>query len=1181
MKRDNNYVVYHLHSDLSNGVTNIDSITKYNEYVDYAASLGMKAMGFAEHGNVLEWTFKKAKIEAKGMKYIHAEEFYVTEKIWWNDENEINKYAESLLGCDEKEAQEKIYEYMLSTRKQKRDNYHCVLIAKNYDGVRELNKLSSIAFNREDGHYYYTPRITFKELINTSDNIIICTGCLASILASDNTFLKDQFISFLTQNKHRCFLEIQHHNVQKQKDYNIALWKLSQETNVPIITGTDTHALNEEHLKGRSILQKSKDIHFDDEDGWDLTFKTYEELLKAYEVQNALPMDVVKEAINNTNVLADMIEEFKMDKSYKYPKLVEDNEQYIRQKIAEGIKEKGIDKYPNYNEYLEQIEREMDAYKHNKALDFIILEQDYKSEVRKEDIHCGWSRGSVSGSIIAYILGITDVDSIKYDLNFDRFMNVERVSLADVDSDWFDNERYVVREHLFNDARLNCCNIITFNTIQLKGAIKDVGRALGYSVGEAQDIANSVYVDEESGKETVPDEVRNKHKELFKYVDIVVGTITSIGRHAAGLVVSTNDLEADFGTLSLSTDPRPVSQIYMKEIDALNYVKLDILGLDCVGLIENTCRDIGIPYLSPDTLNFNDEEVWKDIAKDTALVFQFESGFASDFLKQCLSEKTINNIKKYNPNFSYLDVMAMASGAIRPAGASYRDELSKGVFNDNGNKQLNNFLAPTLGYLVYQEQIIGFLNKFCGYTMGQADVVRRHFSKKTGTENDIPMIKEGFVHTMTTDYNISEEEAEHIITNFLVVIKDASDYLFSRNHSIPYSMLGYACAWLRHYYPLETLTEALNIYSGGNSDAAKQKLENIKEYIKSKNITINPIKFGKSRSKFFYDRSGNSIYQGVAAIKNLNGKVAEELYELSQNKRYNNFIDLLIDIKNTTSLQNDQLDILIKLDYFSDFGEVNELTYITSKFNILYDKNKGFKKSIKQAKLGLDPEFVIPYCEEYKAAEVKEVNINAIATAITDSDRQQKYREIVKQCEKHKKTGEFNGYNYEKLFKLTEMPEDVKQRFATKISEAEYKNIDAYKLLTNIKYMGKPFSVKQLVSAQQEFMSYIDYINPNLDPRYVVVTQLDTSYSPKFAAYCLKNGKTEVMKVRKTRSGKGSLVYTTFKEQPFENGDILYMKKCKKEPKAKMVDGEWTRDYMNKEWWLYDYDIKEGINIDT
>ena len=763
----NNYVVYHLHSDLSNGVTNIDSITKYNEYIDYAASLGMKAMAFSEHGSVMEWTFKKEKIESKGMKYIHAEEFYITESL-----------------------DEKI-----------RDNYHCVLIARNYEGVRELNRLSSIAFNRNDNHFYYVPRITYEELINTSDNIIICTACLASILASNNALLKERFIVFLTQNKHRCFLEIQHHNVDKQKNYNKALWHLSQTSGIPLITGTDTHALNEEHLRGRLVLQKSKDIHFDDEDGWDLSFKTYDELIEAYTKQNVLPMDVVKEAIDNTNKLADMIEEFTLDRTYKYPKLVDDSEAYIRQKIKEGIKTKGIDKYPNYNVYLEQIEREMDAYKHNKALDFIILEQDYKSKIKNQNINCGWSRGSVSGSIIAYILGITDVDSIKYDLNFDRFMNVERVSLADVDTDWFDTERYVVREHLFNDNRLNCCNIITFNTIQLKAAIKDIGRALGYTVQEAQAIADTTRKNEETGKEEIPEEIRNKHKEMFKYVDIVIGTITSIGRHAAGLVVSTNNLEEDFGTLSLSTDPRPVSQIYMKEIDALNYVKLDILGLDCVGLIENTCRDINIPYITPDTIDFNDKEVWKDIAKDTALVFQFESGFASDLLKQCLSEETIKRVEEVNPNFSYLDIMSMASGALRPAGASYRNELSKGIFNDNGNKQLNDFLAPTLGYLVYQEQIIGFLNKFCGYTMGQADVVRRHFSKKTGTENDIPLIKSGFIKTMTTEYGVSQEEAEKIITNFLVVIKDASDYLFSRNHSIPYSMLGYTCAWLRHYYP--------------------------------------------------------------------------------------------------------------------------------------------------------------------------------------------------------------------------------------------------------------------------------------------------------------------------------------------------------------------------------------------
>lgn len=1137
---EDNYVVYHLHSDLSNGVTNIDSITKYNEYIDYAASLGMKAMAFSEHGSVMEWTFKKEKIESKGMKYIHAEEFYITESL-----------------------DEKI-----------RDNYHCVLIARNYEGVRELNRLSSIAFNRNDNHFYYVPRITYEELINTSDNIIICTACLASILASNNALLKERFIVFLTQNKHRCFLEIQHHNVDKQKNYNKALWHLSQTSGIPLITGTDTHALNEEHLRGRLILQKSKDIHFDDEDGWDLSFKTYDELIEAYTKQNVLPMDVVKEAIDNTNKLADMIEEFTLDRTYKYPKLVDDSEAYIRQKIKEGIKTKGIDKYPNYNVYLEQIEREMDAYKHNKALDFIILEQDYKSKIKSQNINCGWSRGSVSGSIIAYILGITDVDSIKYDLNFDRFMNVERVSLADVDTDWFDTERYVVREHLFNDKRLNCCNIITFNTIQLKAAIKDIGRALGYTVQEAQAIADTTRKNEETGKEEVPEEIRNKHKEMFKYVDIVIGTITSIGRHAAGLVVSTNNLEEDFGTLSLSTDPRPVSQIYMKEIDALNYVKLDILGLDCVGLIENTCRDINIPYITPDTIDFNDKEVWKDIAKDTALVFQFESGFASDLLKQCLSEETIKRVEEVNPNFSYLDIMSMASGALRPAGASYRNELSKGIFNDNGNKQLNDFLAPTLGYLVYQEQIIGFLNKFCGYTMGQADVVRRHFSKKTGTENDIPLIKSGFIKTMTTEYGVSQEEAEKIITNFLVVIKDASDYLFSRNHSIPYSMLGYTCAWLRHYYPLETLTEALNIYSDGGTDSAKQKFDNIKEYIKSRGIIIKPIKFGKSRAKFFYDKNDNSIYQGVAAVKNLNERVAEELYELSQNNTYDNFVDLLFDMKEKTSLKSDQLNILIKLDYFSDFGEANALTYIVTVFNTLYDK--GWKKNIKQEKLMLPHEFAVAFCDEYKPEVVKEVNFDAMAAALPP-EKKQEFWSIVEQCKKFKKDGTPNGYNYEKFFKLTEFPEDLKKRFATKTSPAEYKGIHAYDLLRNLRYKGHKMSLQNKIRYQQEYLSYIDYVNPDLDPRWVVVTGLDTKYSPRFNAYCLKNGQTCQIKVRKNRKSSKHNYYlvNTYEDTPFNNGDILYMVKCKEEPKAvRGEDGKWVRDYNNKEWWLYEYQVK-------
>lgn len=383
-----NYVVYHLHSMSSNGVTNIDSVTKYTEYVDYAHSLNMKAMAFSEHGCIFEWVHKKEYIEQHNMKYIHSAEVYLTE-----DNNTDNKH---------------------------RDNYHCILIAKNYDGVKELNKLISKSFNRNDYHYYYAPRISFEELFNTSDNIIVTSACLGNPLNKGNESTKKRFLNFLIKNKHRCFLEIQHHNCEEQIKYNKMLYFISQKTNIPLIAGTDTHCLNDKHVKGRAILQKSKNVFFEDEALWDLTFKTYDELVSTYKTQNALPEEVYLKAIENTNVMADMVEEFELDYSHKYPKLYDDSEKAIKEKIVNGIKNRGVDKYDNFDEYKNKIQYELETYKHNGAIDFLLLEEDYKTALKKQGISFGYSRGSVSGSIIAYLLGITEVDSIKYNLNFER-----------------------------------------------------------------------------------------------------------------------------------------------------------------------------------------------------------------------------------------------------------------------------------------------------------------------------------------------------------------------------------------------------------------------------------------------------------------------------------------------------------------------------------------------------------------------------------------------------------------------------------------------------------------------------------------------------------------------------------------------------------------------------------------
>jgi DNA polymerase-3 subunit alpha len=399
-----NYTPYHIHSDISNATTIMDSVTKYKSYIQKAKECGMSAFGFSEHGSVFAWYNKKCEIEKAGMKYIHACEFYVTKNIELNENNEPIKI---------------------------RDNYHCVLIAKNYEGFKELNELTSKSFNREDGHFYFNPRITYEELKNTSDNIIITTACLGGLLNSNDEELANDFLQWVAKNKHRCFLEVQHHNTNEQARYNAYMLSYHRKYNIPLIAGTDTHSLDERFAKGREILLKAKDTRFDNEDGWDMSFKTYEELVQAYKEQGILPKEIYLEAIENTNRMAEMVEEYVIDDSKKYPKLYADSEKAFKEKIAQGIKWRGIDKKPNFKEYRDKILYEYDTYKYNEAIDFMLLEEDYKTALRKKGIPFGYSRGSVSGSVIAYLLGITEVDSIKYNLNFERFMNKERVSLAD------------------------------------------------------------------------------------------------------------------------------------------------------------------------------------------------------------------------------------------------------------------------------------------------------------------------------------------------------------------------------------------------------------------------------------------------------------------------------------------------------------------------------------------------------------------------------------------------------------------------------------------------------------------------------------------------------------------------------------------------------------------------------
>ena len=932
-----NYTILHLHSMLSNGVTNIDSVTRYDQYIDHAAELGMKAIAFSEHGSIFQWVKKKLHTEEMGMKYIHAQEFYLTQTL-----------------------DEKI-----------RDNYHCLLIAKNYDGVLELNKLSSKAFNRDDNSFYYVPRITIEDVKNTSDNIIVSTACLGGVLNKAPDDVRWDFYHWLCEHKDRCFLEIQPHLDPAQKSYNNTLWALSKQSGLRLLMCTDTHALNSTHVDGRRILQKAKNIHFDGEDKFHLEMMSYDELVQLCRMQDALPMDVYLDAIEMTNTVADMIEAFDLDYSYKYPHLWGDNsEAVLRAKIADGVVWRGVDKLPNYQEYLDRIEYEMKAYVHNGAIDFMLLMEDIIAWCKTQDILVGYGRGSCNGSVIAYLLGITEMDSIKHGLNFERFMNTERVSLSDIDTDFPPSRINEVKQYIFNKHGLYCSDIVTFNTIALKGAIRDVGRALEMPLDEVGQICNTVEQDE--------NKCRDKYPELFKYVDIVNGCVVSVGNHPCGLVVSPHSIDDRMGLFTTSTDDVPISQINMKEVDLQNYVKLDLLKLDTIELINETCKLAGIERLTPDNVDINDKAVWDSIRDDTTAIFQWEGTTGDRYIKQLLSESNIQKFKALNPNIDYMTLLSIGNGAIRPAGASYRDDLANGVIRKSGNAAIDEFMKPTFGYLVFQCQIIQFLHEYCGYTMGEADVVRRHFAKKTGTDKDIPQIKAGFAKTMAERYNMNQDESDKVIADFIQVIIDASNYLFSLNHSQPYSYEGYVSGWLRYHYPLQFLTVAMNINQG-----KEEKTAALTAYAHKVGIRIKSPKFRHSRSDYFCDVDENTIYKGLGSIKYMSADVAEALYSM-RDMQFKNFIDVLFAIQQLEVKPDArQLDILVKIGYFAEFGPAKALL-----LGIDVYKNFSKCKTIKLDKwveMGYNVDMLEPYAGKLTEKTASQLDNRGIILSILRS----------------------------------------------------------------------------------------------------------------------------------------------------------------------------------------------------
>lgn len=883
--------MYHCHSEYSL----LDSCTKYQDYVDLAVQNGQKALSISEHGKPLNWAEKWAACKKAGIKYIHSVEIYLTESL----------------------------------REKVRDNYHTVLMAKNMDGVRELNELVSKSCDKE--HFYYTNRISFDEFLGISDNIISTSACLASPLNK----LPETHPRYMELARKYDFLEVQAHHHPEQIAFNKRLAKLAKELGKPLIAGTDTHSSTPYKAECRAVLLSAKHKTYGDEDSFDLSYKTYDELVEMFRTQGALSEEEYMSAIESTNSLYDLTEEIELDTSIKYPILYgsrEADSQKFIETVERMFKEKcdsGVIPQEQVQAFRSAIDEEMRVFQKLQMDGFMLSMSELICWCKSQGMAIGTARGSVGGSRVAYVTDIIDLNPEVWHTVFSRFCNEDRKEIGDIDIDCVESDRPAIFKYItgrFGEDKT--ARVASFGTLQAKGVIDDVGRHLAQQWSKTHDsgkdnpwsLPNISKIKSEFDSDE--EKTKKKYPELFYYFDGLYDTKISQSVHPAGMVISPITLVDNFGVFD--KDNENCLMLDMENIhDFTGLAKYDFLILKTVQVIRDTCRYLGRPYPKTHEINWNDEAVWADMIKNPSGIFQFEGKFAFD------------SLKKFVPK-SIFD-MSIVTACIRPSGSSYREQLLARVPHKNPSEIIDKLLEDNLGYLIYQEDTIKFLQQICGLSGSEADNIRRAIGRKQRDrlEAALPSILEGYCSKSPQPRDVAETEAKE----FLQVIEDSASYQFGYNHSVAYCLLGYLCAYYRYYHPIEFITSFLN------NAANEEDIRNGTAYAARVGIQVTMPKWGLSKSDYFFDKEKNIIAKGLSSIKYMSNGLAEELYELAHNHTYTRFMDVLFDIDRNSTLNTRQLDILIKLDFFSDFGNQRELLRITEMYYETFKRGEAKKIS--------------------------------------------------------------------------------------------------------------------------------------------------------------------------------------------------------------------------------------------
>ncbi len=882
----------HLHSHTQFSM--LDGAASIDDMIKKAKRAEMPAAAITDHGNMFGGPEFVNKAQKEGVKPIIGCEFYVTPTSMKDRET--------------------------------RTRYHQVLLAKDMTGYRNLAKLSSLGYLEG---MYYKPRIDKETIKEYSEGLIATTCCIASeinqtIIRKGEEEARELFEWYLDVFGDDYYIELQRHGLEDQNKCNHILTQWSKEYNVKMIATNDSHYVEKEDSEAHDILLALQtNAELGDPNRFRFT-DDYNNLNREFYLKTPDEMqelfDDLPQAVDNTQEIVDKVDEFDITSElmlpqYNIPQGYDTMDEYLRAITYEGAKER----YGELSQTItERIEQELKIISDMDFSGYFLVVQDFTTEARKRGVFVGPGRGSAAGSVVAYCLGIINIDPIEYDLIFERFLNPERVSPPDIDIDFDDKGRQDVIDYVVEKyGRDSVAQIVTYGTMKAKTAIRDVGRVLGVSLDKVNEI--SKLFPERPGLDTfdkVLDKSRNpesaddiaqlfEHEnsqisKMMRFARTLEGSARQTGVHAAGVIIAPGEV-SDYVPVALSKEKDVITQYDGPSAEMCGLLKMDFLGLKTLSILKRSIQYVkenyGVEY-SLDNIPLDDEKTFELYQEGNTIgTFQFESDGMRRYLKQLKPTKfddliAMNALYRPGPMQFIPDYIECRHGEQQP---------------EYPHESIRDILEPTYGIMIYQEQIMKVAQRMANYSLGEADLLRRAMGKKK--KKVMEKQEETFIRR-AVDNGIDKATAEEVFNK----MAKFAQYGFNKSHSAAYSKVAYQTAYFKANYPSEYMAAVLS-HNMGDIDKVSKFIEECQRM----EITVDPPNINSGEGKFVAREE--RIQYGMEAIKGVGSNAVQKLVEeRKENGKFSSIFDFASRI-DTRICNRKTLESLIQAGAFDELHQ--------------------------------------------------------------------------------------------------------------------------------------------------------------------------------------------------------------------------------------------------------------------